>query len=84
MLLSNRLRVIRAERRVSQLRTALAAGIQPTRLWRIENGYAEPTGAERAAIGQTLGVSEDAVWPERACVDLNDAEPALSAERRSA
>ena len=63
MFLSNRLRVIRAEQRVSQLRLGLAAGIHPTRLWRIENGYTEPTDPERAAIARALDVSEAEVWP---------------------
>jgi transcriptional regulator with XRE-family HTH domain len=59
----NRLRVVRAEKRVSQLRTALRAGIDPTRLWRIENGFREPSEAERGAIATALGVGEEAIWP---------------------
>ena len=46
----NRLRIVRAERRISQLRLALAARIHPTRFWRIENCLVEPTEAERAVI----------------------------------
>jgi transcriptional regulator with XRE-family HTH domain len=62
MLLANRIRVIRAERRVSQLRTALSSGVHPTRFWRIENGLVQPTEAERVAIARTLGVAETDVW----------------------
>lgn len=61
----NRLRVIRAERRISQLRLALAARIHPTRLWRIENGLVDPTEAERGAILQALAVAAGRVWPKR-------------------
>ena len=60
---SNRLRVLRAERRTSQLRTALAAGIHPTHLWKIENDVVTPTAEERAAIACVLEVEEREVWP---------------------
>lgn len=59
----NRLRILRAERRASQLYVALSASIHPTRLWKLENGYAEPTVAERAAIARVLEVSEEEIWP---------------------
>jgi transcriptional regulator with XRE-family HTH domain len=35
----NRLRVIRAERGVTQLDLATATRINATRIWKIENGY---------------------------------------------
>lgn len=60
----NTLRVRRAERRVSQLDLAVQLGMSPNRFWRIENGYALPTEAERAAIAQALGVPESEIWPE--------------------
>jgi len=59
----NKLRVLRAERRISQLRVAIGAGLGTTRFWAIENGYAQPTAAERAAIARTLNVSESEAWP---------------------
>jgi transcriptional regulator with XRE-family HTH domain len=60
---SNRLRVVRAERRITQLRTALAAGIHPTRLWKIENDIVTPTEDERAAIAGVLSVNQYDIWP---------------------
>jgi transcriptional regulator with XRE-family HTH domain len=60
---SNRLRVIRAERAVSQLDTALEADVNPTRFWKLENGYAEPSEHEREAIANALGTSPEAIWP---------------------
>ncbi len=60
---SNRLRIVRAEQRVSQLALALRAGINPTRVWRIENGYAMPTEGERNDIACALGVAGAAIWP---------------------
>lgn len=36
--IQNRLRVVRAEQRVSQQKVAFRAGLEVTRLWRIENG----------------------------------------------
>ncbi len=49
-----RLRLRRAELRVSQLVVALAAGINPTRLWRIENGYRKPTVEEENVLRMVL------------------------------
>lgn len=59
----NRLRVVRAERRISQLRTALAAGLDPTRFWRIENDLVEPSDAEKEAIARVLGAHIGVLWP---------------------
>ena len=58
----NKLRVLRAERRVSQLRVAMGAGLGTTRYWAIENALAEPTEAERLAIARVLGVDDGAIW----------------------
>jgi transcriptional regulator with XRE-family HTH domain len=60
----NRLRVLRAKRRVSQLRLALDTGIHPTRLWRLENGLRVPTSADRAALAAYFSVAETEIWPE--------------------
>jgi len=56
------LRIARVRARISQLDLSLAADIHPTRYWKIENDYVEPTAAERAAIACALGVSESEVW----------------------
>jgi transcriptional regulator with XRE-family HTH domain len=59
----NQLRVLRAQKRVSQLEIAAGAGIGATRYWKIENGYTEPTPEERRAIARALGVSIRKAWP---------------------
>jgi len=59
----NRLRVLRAERRLSQVDTALSAGIGPTRYWKIENDYTKPTDVEREALTRVFGVSTDEIFP---------------------
>jgi hypothetical protein len=60
----NRLRVVRAERRISQLRLTLSCSppIDPTRYWRIENDLVQPTALEREAIARALDVHESTVW----------------------
>jgi DNA-binding XRE family transcriptional regulator len=63
---TNRLRVIRAEKRMTQLSLATATGVHPTRVWKIENGYAEPSPRERHAIASALGSSERDIWPNDA------------------
>lgn len=60
---TNRLRVIRAERRVTQLALATSTRMNPTRIWKIENGYAIPNAKERRAIAVVLGSSECDIWP---------------------
>jgi transcriptional regulator with XRE-family HTH domain len=50
MKVNTRLRVLRAERGLSQMDTAAKAGIALNRYWRIENGYVEPTDDERDAL----------------------------------
>jgi len=54
----NRLRVLRAEREVTQIEVARRTGIQMTRYWRIEKGYDAPTDAERARLAKALRVDE--------------------------
>jgi len=64
----NRLRLLRARRRVSQLRLALATGIHPTRLWRLENGLRVPTSVERSALVAYFCVPAGEIWPEGECI----------------
>jgi transcriptional regulator with XRE-family HTH domain len=59
----NRLRVLRAERRMTQFKTAQRAGLQPSRLSLIENGHVEPTEAERLKLARALGVEVTAAFP---------------------
>lgn len=55
---TNRLRVLRAERDVTQMDLALKVGLPQSRYWRIENGYDQPTDAERARLAKALHVQE--------------------------
>ena len=59
----NRLRVLRAERQLSQLDTALSAGIGQTRYWKIENDYTKPTGEERDGLTRVFDVPVDEIFP---------------------
>lgn len=65
----NRLRVLRAELKLSQLDAALLLSrktktkITNNRWWFIENGYKEPTPEERAALAAFFGVTEAEVFP---------------------
>ena len=59
----NRLRVLRAERRISQMDTAAKSGVTVGRIWRIENGYDDPTPAERAALAKFFRVDEQEIFP---------------------
>lgn len=59
----NRLRVLRAEKRLTQLDTAARAKVSITRYWKIENGYTEPTDTERSAIARALRVEVTEAFP---------------------
>ncbi len=59
----NRLRVVRADRRITQMDTALKSGVSLSRLWRIENGYREATPQEQAAIARVLKADVAEVFP---------------------
>lgn len=60
----NRLRVLRAEKRLTQLDTAARAKVSIARYWKIENGYTEPTSSERAALARALRVEESEAFPQ--------------------
>lgn len=59
----NRLRVLRADKGLSQLDTALQADIKHYRYWRIEKGYEDPTPIERENLARLFGVEEADVFP---------------------
>jgi len=61
--MGNRLRVLRAERRVSQLELSKRAGVHPSRYWRLENEILDPTPDEQGAIARALGVDIALAWP---------------------
>src|SRR5258708_28796314 len=60
--MQNTLRIRRAELRVSQRKLAKQTRIEVTRLWKLENDYAEPTPEERRSIADALGTTERRVW----------------------
>jgi transcriptional regulator with XRE-family HTH domain len=57
--LTRRLRVLRAERQLSQITTARLAGMKEYRYWRIEAGYSVPTDQELGRIARALKTSVD-------------------------
>lgn len=64
-IMQNSLRIRRAEQRVSQRKLAKLARMEVTRLWKIENDYADPTPGEREIIATALGVPERRIWTGR-------------------
>lgn len=62
----NRLRVLRAERRMTQLTVARRAGVNQSRMSFIENGLVEATVEERKRLARVFGVAVDEAFPEAA------------------
>ena len=60
----HRLRVLRAEHQLSQMAVASKMRVGTHRYWQIENGYAEPTAEERAAIAKVFKLAEVDVFPD--------------------
>ena len=60
---SNRLRVLRAEKRWPQMEVAERAGMGLNRYWKIENERAVPEPAERKRIAKVFGVPEADAFP---------------------
>jgi transcriptional regulator with XRE-family HTH domain len=60
----NRLRVLRAEHRLTQMAVARRIRIGTYRYWQIENGYAQATSDERAALAKVFKVNPQEVFPE--------------------
>ena len=63
MKVKNRLRVLRAERRITQFLLAKKAGMYASQLSYIENGHIQPSDDERRALAKALGVSVQEVFP---------------------
>lgn len=64
--MGNRLRVVRAEKRVTQFRLSMATGIIQSRLSQMENDLINPTPEEREKIAGALGVKVQDIWSEDA------------------
>jgi len=61
-----RLRALRADRHWTQLQLALKAKVTQSRISLIENGYADPTEHERAAIAKAFQLPESEVFSSEA------------------
>ncbi len=61
---NKRLRMLRADRDISQMDTAVKAKISLYRYWQIENGYVEATTVERAALAKVFKVDQVDIFPE--------------------
>jgi transcriptional regulator with XRE-family HTH domain len=59
----NRIRVLRAERRMTQLSLSRASRINPTRISFIENDLVEATPDERDRIARSLSVTVAEAFP---------------------
>lgn len=61
---TNRLRVLRAERRISQMDAAAHLGMSRDRFWKIENGFIEPTEDEERALARLFKVQLEEIFPD--------------------
>jgi len=60
----NRLRIVRAEKRISQFRLRLETGINSTKISFFENDLVEPTEDEKNKLAKALGVSVEEIFPD--------------------
>lgn len=74
----NRLRVLRAERRVTQLITAQRARIQPSRLSLIENGHIDGTPEERRRLARFFKLPIGEVFPDAKPADTPQSDEAVA------
>lgn len=59
-----RLRVLRAERRWTQLYLALKANVKQSRISQLENGWTDPTERERKRIAKAFQLPASEIFPE--------------------
>ncbi len=60
----NRLKEIRNERGLSQLRLSMLTGIAPSELSRIENGWIRPYPGWKKRLARALGTTQVELFPE--------------------
>ena len=58
----NRLKVVRAEKKMTQFKLSVLTGIIQSRLSYIENGLIEPSEDERKSNAEALGVKAEEIW----------------------
>ena len=61
--MTNRLRVIRAERRITQFQLRLQTGINATKISFIENGLVQPREDEKQKLARALGANPEEIFP---------------------
>jgi transcriptional regulator with XRE-family HTH domain len=61
--MNNRLRVVRAEKRVTQFILRLQTGINQSKISFIENGMVEPRSDEIKRLAKALNVSPEEIFP---------------------
>lgn len=76
---TNRLRVLRAERDITQMDLALKARISHNRYWRIEAGYVTATDEELARIARALKATPQDVYPSLASTPDSGADAPVAA-----
>ena len=62
--MGNRLRVVRAEKRMTQFRLSIATGIIQSRLSQMENDLINPSPEEKEKIAKALGAKVGEIWGE--------------------
>jgi len=60
--MNNRLKVVRAEKRITQFRLCVMTGLNTAKLSMIENGLIAPSEEERLQIAEALGVRPERIW----------------------
>ena len=58
----NRLKVVRAEKKMTQFKLSVFTGIIQSRLSYIENGLIEPSEDDKKKIAEALGVKVEEIW----------------------
>lgn len=62
---TTQLRIARAEHDISQMEVAAHLGCGHNRYWRIENGFQEPTDAEKVALAELFRCRVSDIFPIR-------------------
>ena len=58
----NRLKVVRAEKKMTQFKLSVLTGFIQSRLSYIENGLIEPSEDDKKKIAEALGVKAEEIW----------------------
>jgi transcriptional regulator with XRE-family HTH domain len=73
---TKRLRVIRAERNLTQMKVAFRAKIHINHYWRIENGWTHPSPDEQERIAKVFDLPVSDVFPTKSESASGESEPA--------